>query len=61
LYQVVLPLKPANALPLLAAELEGVQQLREAVRAAVSMDLISLGCVIATQQPIRTVTGSTRM
>ena len=62
LYQAVLPLNPANALPLLAAELVNAYSTSDSpCGPAFSIDARSPGSAIATAVPIRTAAGRARM
>ena len=58
----VLPLKPAKALPLLAAELVNAYSTSESpCGPAFSIDARSPGSAIATAVPVKTAAGSARM
>ena len=62
LYHAVLPLNPANALPLLAAELVNAYSTSDSpCGPAFSMDALSPGSAMATAVPIKTAAGSARM
>ncbi len=62
LYHVVLPLNPAKALPLLAAELVNAYSTSDSpCGPALSIDARSPGSAIATAVPIKTAAGRANM